>query len=147
MKKSANEISDKDFELVKGSVHTTISEKDINLVKVHNRSWGQIASHEYKFDKQSASVETLKTVTKEDFVKCFNDCFFSENTKRIDFQLNSSAKEEIVKENEEYAKLNKEHEVYQPAKGREEWADMKTFFAESKYHDDKILANYKKFRG
>lgn len=38
-KKSVDEISDEDFDLVKGSVHTIIAEKDINLTKVHNRSW------------------------------------------------------------------------------------------------------------
>lgn len=117
-KKSVEEISDEDFELVRASVHTIISEKDINLTKVHARSWGQIASHEYKFGLQQDSIETLKTITKADFIKCFNDAFFSENTQRIDFELDSNAKEEITKENAEFVIKNKEHSIYQP-KGRE----------------------------
>lgn len=141
-KKSVDEISDEDFELVKASVHTIIAEKDINISKVHARSWGQIASHEYKFNKQEDSIETLKTVTKADFIKCFNDCFFSAETRRIDFQLNSLAKEEITKENEEYAQKNKEHSAYAPANGRVEWADMDTYYAQSKYHDDKVKAGF-----
>jgi len=40
IKKTVEEISDEDFELVKGSVHTIVAEKDINLGKVHTRSWG-----------------------------------------------------------------------------------------------------------
>ena len=117
------EISDEDFELVKGSVHTIVAEKDINLGKVHTRSWGQIASHEYKFGKQQDSIEALKNVSKADFIKCFNDCFFSENTKRVDFELDSKCKEEIATENAEYAILNKEHSIYQP-KGRVESESM-----------------------
>jgi hypothetical protein len=39
IKKAVEEISDEDFELVKGSVHTIVAEKDINLTKVHVRSW------------------------------------------------------------------------------------------------------------
>lgn len=105
-KKSVDEISDEDFELVKGSVHTIISEKDINLAKVHTRSSGQILSHEYKFSKQQDSIESLKTVSKEDFIKCFNDSFFSEKTKRVDFELDSHAKEEIPTENKEYGTKN-----------------------------------------
>lgn len=141
-KKSVDEISDDDFKLVKASVHTIIAEKDINISKVHARSWGQIASHEYKFNKQEDSIETLKTVTKADFIKCFNDCFFSAETTRIDFQLNSLAKEEIAKENEEYAKKNKEHSIYAPGNGRAEWVDMEAYYAQSTYHTDKVKANF-----
>jgi hypothetical protein len=45
-------------------------------------------------------------VTKADFIKCFNDTFLSENTKRVDFELDSKAKEELVKENVEFATKN-----------------------------------------
>jgi len=148
MKKSVEEISDEDFELVKGSVHTIVAEKDINLGKVHIRSWGQIATHEYKFTKQADSIEALKLITKAEFIKSFMNCFFSENTKRVDFELDSKCKEEIPVENAEYALLNKEHSIYQP-KGRVDCESMASFRAgsESKYHEDKALANYKKFRG
>ena len=104
--KAVEEISDEDFELVKASVNNIVAEKDINLTKVHVRSWSQIGSHEYNFSKQQDSIETLKTVTKADFIKCFNDTFLSENTKRVDFELDSKAKEELVKENVEFATKN-----------------------------------------
>jgi secreted Zn-dependent insulinase-like peptidase len=146
VKKTIEEIYDEDFELVKGSVHTLISEQDINLQKVHTRNWGQIVSHEYNFTKQQESIDTLKTVTRDDFKNSFLDTFFSENTKRVDFELDSKAKEELVKENVEFAAKNQEHAVYQPAKGRGPATTMDDFKNNTKYHDDKVLAGYKKFR-
>lgn len=145
-KKLVDEITDEDFELAKGSVNTNISEKDINLTKVHTRSWGQISTHQYKFKKQQESIEMLKNVTKADFIKCFNEVFFSDKTKRVDFELDSKCKEEIPKENTEYEAKNQEHEVFKPAGGRGASTDLDSFMKNVPYHDDAVLERYKKFK-
>jgi len=49
-------ISDEDFEVQKQAVLTLISEKDINLVKECTRNWGEIALHNYNFNRQNEEI-------------------------------------------------------------------------------------------
>ena len=54
------------------------------------------------FDRQEKEIEQLKAITKEEFKDFFNTRFFSEQARRIDFELNSSKHlEEQAKQLEE----------------------------------------------
>lgn len=44
-----------------------ISEKDFNLSRVNQRMWNEISTHKYLFDRQNREIETLKTLSKEEF--------------------------------------------------------------------------------
>ncbi len=68
-----------------------VGEKDFNLSMENNRYWEEIAiTHTYMFDRQDREVETLKTLTIEDFKKHFNQLFFDPvTTKRLDLELTS----------------------------------------------------------
>ena len=65
-----------------------IAEKDYNLAKVHYRFWNEIATHKYIFDRQDKEIEILKSLTKEEFQKHFEQLFFT-NRKRLDYEMTS----------------------------------------------------------
>jgi hypothetical protein len=55
------------------------------------------------FDRQNREVETLRNLTLEDFKEHFERVFFSSQTKRLDFELNSA---KFVDKNEEWKLKN-----------------------------------------
>ena len=96
-------MSDEDFETQRGAVHTQIAQKDVNLAGVAGRMWGHLATHGYCFDQQAARVEALKSITKAQVQALFERVFFSDQTRRIDLLLTSTAHAE---ENAEYRQAN-----------------------------------------
>lgn len=53
------------------------------------RFWGEIANHNYDFERQDTELKVLETVTLSDFKALFERLFFSEYTKRLDVELTS----------------------------------------------------------
>ena len=52
MRQQIINLSDEKFDTIKGSVMTTLSEKDKNLNEEFNRFWSQeFATHKYKFNR------------------------------------------------------------------------------------------------
>mmetsp|Transcript_12503 Transcript_12503/g.21034 ORF Transcript_12503/g.21034 Transcript_12503/m.21034 type:complete len:366 (+) Transcript_12503:1830-2927(+) len=102
-------ISDEEFEVQRQAVLTTISEKDYNLQKESGRFWMEISLHEYKFDRQQADIALLPQITKQQFIDCFEETFFSAKAKRIDLELTAKAHDV---ENGEYFEKNKEHSIF-----------------------------------
>ncbi len=70
---------------------TKVAEKDYNLPSEHGRFWSEIASHKYMFDRQALEIAALKSLTLDDFKSHFEYVFFSEKTRRVDFELNASS--------------------------------------------------------
>ena len=141
IKPDVDGFSDEDFEVQRASLHTIIAEQDINISKAHARSWKQIATHAYNFDEQEQQVKLLKEVTKKEFIDCFNDLFFGQNIRRVDFELNSASHGE---ENAKYSPINKEDAIYKA--GRKEWETVDEFQQKIGYHDDFVIGDFKKSR-
>ena len=53
MRTKVQNITDEEFTTVVGAVNTTIAEKDKNIVEDFTRMWSEMASHDYKFDRQA----------------------------------------------------------------------------------------------
>jgi secreted Zn-dependent insulinase-like peptidase len=90
---NVEQFTDEDFKTQVEAVYTQVAEKDFNLKMEHKRFWDEIATfHTYMFDRQERELETLKTLTRADFVLHFEKLFFKEfETKRLDLQLTSAA--------------------------------------------------------
>ena len=73
---------------------TNIKEKDIKLSEEHKRYWKEMTSHEYEFNRQQLEIDMIQTITKQEFLTTFNKIFFSEETKRIDYELTADAHKE-----------------------------------------------------
>ena len=101
-------MPDDEFEIYKEAVLTKLQEKDISLSKQHERHWGEISTHHYMFDRQDKDIEVLQTIKKSEFIDHFTKTFFSDSSKRLDLHLNADIHKE---EQEEYRKINSEHEV------------------------------------
>lgn len=125
MRTKVNEISDEDFEQAKSSINTDISEKDKSLTEECTRFLRQISLHTYNFDFQEQQIEALKTVTKEDFIKHFEEVFFSKNIKRVDYQFNSHGH---IEENAKFLESNKDSELYKDFE-RTHWDGVEGFKA------------------
>lgn len=54
-----------------------------------SRFWGEISTHNYDFGRQDEELKILDTITLQEFKDFFEWTFFSEHTKRLDFQLTS----------------------------------------------------------
>ena len=105
MKERVAELTEEEFKTQVEAVYTKVAEKDYNLQSEHGRYWSEIASHKYLFERQSLEVETLRKLTIEDFKKHFERVFFSTETKRLDFELNSA---KFTEKNEEWKAKNQE---------------------------------------
>ena len=103
MKDRVANLTQEEFKTQVESVITKVAEKDYNLFSEHSRFWSEIASHKYMFDRQNREVETLRNLTLEDFKEHFERVFFSPQTKRLDFELNSA---KFVDKNEEWKLKN-----------------------------------------
>jgi insulysin len=64
MREEMKNLSDEEFETNRGAILTKIQEKDVNLLQVASRMWGEIASHSYRFNLQNEKIDALKEVTK-----------------------------------------------------------------------------------
>ena len=85
-------MSDEDFESQKSAIRTLLAEKDTSMMKQANRFLSsEISTHRYFFERQNKDLETLETVTKDDFKAYFEEVFFSAETARFDLQLTSKA--------------------------------------------------------
>ena len=82
-------MSDDDFETKRQAIITKIAVKDVNLREESNRIHQEISSHKYIFDRQEQELSTLKTITKAEVQVHFERVFFSNHTKRLDYELNS----------------------------------------------------------
>jgi hypothetical protein len=83
----------------------------------------------------------LKTITKQEFIDCYNDLFFGPNVRRVDFELDSAPHTE---ENAEYLGKNKDDAMYKA--GRTEWGSVEDFQAKIGYHTDFVIDDFKKSR-
>lgn len=72
--------------------------KDINLAQENGRFFGEIAGHEYEFDRQDKEIEMVKSITLDEFKNHFELTFFSDKVKRFDLELTSTAHEDQQKE-------------------------------------------------
>lgn len=90
MRTKVQQISDEDFQTNIGAVMTTVAEKDKNLEDDFYRNWSEITMHAQKFDRQQTQIETLKTLTKVEFIEHFEKLFFKDNrANRFDMFWNS----------------------------------------------------------
>ena len=87
-------LTDDELEVQKQAVITKLAVKDINLGSENGRLWGEIATHEYLFDRQDREIEIVKNITKDEFQAHFEKVFFSDSVKRLDMELTSTAHEE-----------------------------------------------------
>lgn len=85
------EMTEEEFNVQKKSVHTQLAEKDKNMASESGRFWGEIATHNYDFDKQETDLKVLDTITVSEFKALFEHIFFSKQTKRIDWELTSAS--------------------------------------------------------
>ena len=94
--KNEEQFTVEDFKTQVEAVYTQVAEKDFNLKMEHKRYWDEIATfHTYMFDRQEKELETLKTLTRADFILHFEKLFFKEfESKRLDLQLTSAAHSE-----------------------------------------------------
>lgn len=90
MRRKVQSMSDEDFSTNIGAVMTTVAEKDKNLEDDFYRNWQEITQHAQKFDRQQTQIETLKTLTKDEFIEHFEQLFFKDNrANRFDMFWNS----------------------------------------------------------
>lgn len=116
----------------------------MNLNQENARIWGEICQHTYTFDRQEKSLEILKQVTKDEFKAHAEHVFFSDQSKRLDIELNSKAhQEEQAKEFE----ANAEGEIFKNQLKREKFVgNYAEFKKAAKYDEDNIKANFLKFK-
>ena len=118
--------------------------KDINLAQENGRFFGEIAGHEYEFDRQDKEVEMVKAITLDEFKNHFELTFFSDKVKRIDLELTSTAHEDQQKE---YFEKNKEHSIFKETfKTREVIKDLNEFKAAADWHENRYKNNFVNFR-
>jgi secreted Zn-dependent insulinase-like peptidase len=133
-------LSESDFKTQVEAVLTKVGEKDYNLSLEHGRFWAEIACHKYVFDRQQKEVESLKSLTVDEFKAHFERVFFSEtHSKRLDFELNSPKHKEAQSEwkakNEE--KYGKRIEVE---------GSLQTFKKMMGLHPDLFKANFASYK-
>lgn len=137
-------MTDEELEVQKQAVITKLAEKDINLGQENGRFFGEISSHEYNFDRQDAEVELVKTITLDEFKNHFELAFFSDQVKRFDLELTSTAHEEQQKE---YLEKNKEHTIFKDTfTTREVVTDLNEFKAAADWHENRYKTNFMEFR-
>jgi hypothetical protein len=79
-------------------------------------------------------------LTRKEFQDHFEKIFFSEDTKRMDYQLVSATQKE---QQEEYREKNKEHKIFKDALKRVEVKDtIVEFKKQSGLHPDVYKANF-----
>jgi secreted Zn-dependent insulinase-like peptidase len=78
-------VTEEEFEVQKQAVITKLA------VKENGRFFNEIASHEYLFDRQDVEIETVKSITLNEFMSHFEFVFFSDQVKRVDIELTSTA--------------------------------------------------------
>lgn len=71
-------VTEEEFEVQKQAVITKLAEKDINLARENGRYFNEIATHEYLFDRQDVEVETVKSITLNEFKSHYEFVFFSD---------------------------------------------------------------------
>jgi secreted Zn-dependent insulinase-like peptidase len=109
LREKVKELSDEDFNTQKQAVHTKISEKDINLQKENDRYSGEISLHKYNFGRQQSEIEDLAKITKDQLIAQFEQVFFSDQSRRIDFSLTAEARSA---QNTEDRETTSKHEMY-----------------------------------
>lgn len=78
--------SDSEFEQYKESVVKIKLTDDNNLGDEVSRNWSEITTHEYAFDRVTKEVESLKRITRSDFLH-FYEQHLMENTKKMSVQV------------------------------------------------------------
>ena len=132
-------LTDEEFETAKKSVHTVLAEKDINLGKDKIRMWRELFSHKYDFHRQEHDLQVLATITKKDVQDLFERTFFSENTKRIDFELTSKHHAACHTEWEE---KNKEDPIFKTMNRVKVTQTYQEFKAACEVHPNVYKENY-----
>jgi len=84
-------LSQEEFEVQKQAVITLLAVKDINLAAETDRFFAEIANHEYLFDRQDMQIEIVKSITLNEFMSHFEFVFFSDQVKRLDIEMISTA--------------------------------------------------------
>ena len=87
--KVKNELTEEEFKTQVEAVYIKAAEKDYNLQSEHGRYWSEIASHKYLFNRQQTECDLLRQLTLDEFKAHFERVFFSNQAKRIDFEMNS----------------------------------------------------------
>lgn len=137
-------VTGEELEVQKQAVITKLAEKDINLARENGRYFNEIATHEYLFNRQDVEVETVKSISLEEFKNHFEFVFFSDEVKRFDLELTSTAHEEQQKE---YLEKNKEHSIFKDTfKSREVVTDLNEFKASAEWHQNRYKNNFVSFR-
>ena len=88
----------------------------------------------------------LRTLTLEDFKAHFDRIFFSKQTKRLDFELNSA---KFVEKNAEWKAKNQEtHYIYGDSESRTEvkHGNLSIFKKQMGLHPDNFKANFATFK-
>lgn len=80
-------------------------------------------------------------MTKDEFIAHFENVFFSKDTKRIDYQLNSHGH---VEENEKYLESNKANELFKDFE-RKHFEGIEAFKQQAQYHKDYVTEGYRNF--
>lgn len=88
-RKHIAEMTEEEFKTQKKSVYTQLAEKDKNMAEESHRFWNEISIHNYDFERQQTELDILDKITLEEFKAFFERVFFSEYTKRLDFELTS----------------------------------------------------------
>ncbi len=92
-KVKSDQFTDEDFKTQVEAVRVLVAEKDFNLNMENKRFWDEIATfHTYMFDRQERELETLKGLTRSDFLLHFENLFFKPHlSKRLDLELTSAS--------------------------------------------------------
>ena len=102
--------------------------------------WSEISTHKYLFDRQQKEIETLASLTLDDFKAHFERVFFSEETKRIDLELTAEAhKDEQASCKESNANHEGHKHIKRTVYGQEFLDEFKSAMS---FHDDPYIENY-----
>ena len=103
-------LTTEQFEVQRKAVYTGLAQKDLNLTESTERFWADIRNHKYMFDRQSRSVSVLNSLTLKELQDHYERVFFSDETKRLDYELTSP---KFKEEHDQYRELNKKHQIFQ----------------------------------
>lgn len=140
VRKIVDDMSEEEFEQNKQALAAKISVKPINLAQLSEMFWNEIIDKEYKFDRAETEVAYLRSITKTDLTKFFDEHIKQDGPKRRKLSVHiiseASASQEadsrffnnsvVVPQEIKDVNLFKEsHEFYSPPKSCVDIADFK----------------------
>lgn len=121
------EMSDDQFKTKVQSTYTRLAVQDTKLAAAVARTWVEIATRRFVFDRQPKSLELLNTLKKEELIAYFEDKFYT-NPRILEYSVISQQRAEEQKTDieERINKIYKERNFSVLASGTEGLAKLKS---------------------